>query len=115
MLGTHGGKYLLKNIPFVIWYIFYLRIGWILYNSNSGIIWQSNNIFYGVLMIFYPISICHLESCRKNGELLNFNSELWNQFSGIQQTFIIIPYAISLALFLLFNIFIIIEFVSLFR
>ena len=115
MLGTHGAKYLLKNIPFVIWYIFYLRWGWILYNSNSGIIWQNNNYFYGLLMVFYPITLCHLESYRKNGESLNFKNELWNQFSGIQQTFVIIPWIISLGIFWLFNFMIFIELINLFK
>ena len=96
---------LLKNILFTLWYIFYIRQSYLylIFNPQQDLMTVTNQYLHGAFLLIWPITLCHLESFRSKGELLNFDQKLWNQFNGMQQAFVILPWVASMFAFWIMN------------
>ena len=102
MLGTHGAKYLLKNIFFVIWYIFYIRQGLAILENKAPQWGGDNDLLRGAFLVIYPITLIHLENIRTKGQNFWFK-EFFDKFDGIGQSFVIYTVSISVIAFWLIN------------
>jgi hypothetical protein len=96
---------LLKNILFTLWYIFYIRQSYLylILNPEQNLSVVSNQYIHGAYLLIWPITLCHLESFRTKGEMLNFNSESWNNFSQTEKVFVMLPLLASMFAFWIMN------------
>ena len=96
---------LLKNILFTLWYIFYIRQSYLylIFNPEQNLMTVTNQYIHGAFLLIWPITLCHLESFRTKGELLNFDQKLWKQFNRMQQAFVLLPWFASMFAFWIMN------------
>ena len=96
---------LLKNILFTLWYIFYIRQSYLylIFNPEQNLMTVTNQYIHGAYLLIWPITLCHLESFRTKGELLNFDQKLWKQFNPMQQAFVLLPWGASMFAFWIMN------------
>ena len=82
---------LLKNILFTLWYIFYIRQSYLylIFNPEQNLMTVTNQYIHGAYLLIWPITLCHLESFRTKGELLNFDKKLCKQFNRMQRAFVL--------------------------
>ena len=92
-----------KNIFYILWWIFYLRIGINLFEGKG---WgkDGESATRGAFIILYPLTLCHLYSFTKTDKTLEFSKEQVDQFSPTQLIFAVLTiYGSSLA-FIFLNI-----------
>ena len=96
---------LLKNILFTLWYIFYIRQSYLylIFNPEQNLMTVTNQYIHGAYLLIWPITLCHLESFRTKGQLLNFDQKLWKQFNRMQQAFVLLPWVASMFAFWIMN------------
>ena len=92
-----------KNIFYILWWIFYLRIGINLFEGKG---WgkDGESAMRGAFIILYPLTLCHLYSFTKTDKILEFSKEQADQFSPTQLIFALLTiYGSSLA-FIFLNV-----------
>jgi hypothetical protein len=88
-------KKFLKNVGFILWYMIYLRMGYLLFTQQG----YDDNAQTGIISAIYPLSIFHLESLRREGKLFGFRGRNWANLSTLQRWFVILTVGVSVIVF----------------
>jgi len=91
-----------KNIFSILWWIFYLNIGRTLLTGEG---WgkDGESTIRGVLLILYPITLFHLNSAIKTGELFLLKKEQEATLTEAQITFFNLTTVVSGFAFMFIN------------
>lgn len=92
-----------KNIFSILWWIFYLNIGRTLLTGEG---WgkDGESAIRGVLLIIYPLTLFHLNSAIKTGDLFYLKKEQEASLTEAQITFVSLTTLASGLTFIFLNI-----------
>ena len=92
-----------KNILGILWWIFYLNSGRYLLTGEG---WgkDGESAIRGVLLILYPLTLFHLNSAIKTGELFLLKKEQEASLTEAQKTFFSLTTLVSGLTFIFLNI-----------
>ena len=92
-----------KNIFSILWWIFYLNIGRTLLTGEG---WgkDGESAIRGVLLILYPLTLFHLNSAIKTGDLFYLKKEQEASLTEAQKTFFSLTTLVSGLTFIFLNI-----------
>ena len=91
-----------KNIFYILWWIFYLNIGRVLIEGKG---WgkDGESAIRGVLLILYPLTLFHLNSAIKTGELFLLKKGQEASLTEAQITFFNLTTLVSGLAFMFIN------------
>ena len=103
----------LKKIFYILWWIYYLNIGRMIL-TGEGMPNDGQSAIRGVLLILYPLTLFHLNSAIKTGDLFYLKKEQEASLTEAQKTFFSLTTLASGLTFIFLNVCFLVAYLVLF-